>query len=741
MTDNPTRGMLEKLTARGIRIFQVHGIRDDGSCTCTRGSSCTEAGKHPFGTGWINNATTDMRKVDNWLAHAERLNWGILTGLESKLFVVDIDPRSGGEETWATIVAEHGELPKTMASRTGGGGTHYYMRRYGVDVFSGSGVLGPGVDIKGEHSLVVIPPSQHTSGGLYAWEVGPGEMGPTQTPKWLRELLTERQKEVHGNLPAFDEFFTIGSRDDALFKGIRKMYDQRIPPEVIRAVFVAKLESGEIEQGPGDAVTPEGIDQKIEAVLNYRRRKPLLTGSDVDRLRSHTANAKGFVEKHENDVLYVNGSGWFAWNKWCWGYDPAEQATTRMMIGYMDDLYHDAIGYDNKEDQRKASQWAINSQNSHNLSASLVVASKLDDMAITADDLDDNLWLINFRNGTLDLKTGELQEHDRSDHITKCVPADYDPGAECSTWLKTLDLAFDGNERLIGYLQRALGYSLSGDTSEQCMFICWGEDGNNGKSTILEGFHRAVGRDYSNMTDPVIITTEAKSLYALSSMAMLRGTRIVNMTEAAEGQYLNEAMVKQITGGDHIPAKFLHKDPFNFLPQFKVWMRTNSRPNVRGTEEAIWRRIKLIPFVQPIPEKLRKPRHVVDMMLDLEREGILAWAVEGCQMWQDQGLDDPDEVVDATTQYRTDMDIISQFLGETTTQDKTSKVPSTDLYRAYDRWCKENGFRGIMTSNRFSRRLKRLGLESEVVGGNKRVWVGVVLTDEWVRKSENIWEV
>jgi putative DNA primase/helicase len=396
-----------------------------------------------------------------------------------------------------------------------------------------------------------------------------------------------------------------------------------------------------------------------------------------------------------------------------------------------DEALEDARVPENFKAAISRAQWAMTSLNASRLRSMVSLAETREQIRVDSTDLDPRPTkkLLNVNNGTVNLKTGELMPHNPNMYITKMIPIDYDPEAECPFWMRTLELAFDGDKELIDYMQRAIGYSITGSTAEQCLFICWGEQGNNGKSTILETIQRLFG-DYAQMSDMKVITSSQMDNRVASSLAKLPGVRLVSMNEAEENQKFSESLIKQITGGDTLQACKKFKEPFEFQPVFKLWIRTNEKPIIRGMNDAIWRRIRLIPFEKPIPAEHRLSRDIVDVRLDKEAEGILNWCIQGAKRWYDGGLDDPDIVTAATQGYRTEMDIIEIFFDECVNDDVNGYVPRSELYQTFTRWAKENGLRYIMTSVAFGKRVgRKLNSPPREKIRGQYVWKGITLTE------------
>ncbi|MCM1506976.1 MAG: phage/plasmid primase, P4 family [Ruminococcus flavefaciens] len=247
-----------------------------------------------------------------------------------------------------------------------------------------------------------------------------------------------------------------------------------------------------------------------------------------------------------------------------------------------------------------------------------------------------------------------------------------------------LNQIFNNDKELIRYIQKALGYSLSGDTSEQCAFFLYGT-GRNGKSTFLEVVRRIMG-DYVTNIQPESIMIKASTNTANSDIARLKGARLVTSVEPNEGMRLNEGLLKQLTGDDMITARKLYGDEFEFRPEFKLWMATNHKPTIRGTDLGIWRRINIIPFTVTIPETAVDRNLSRKLMKELP--DILAWIVEGYKLWKAEGLRKPKVIADAVEEYRNEMDVISAFLASDYVM-QGGEVKAQALYAVYCQWADE----------------------------------------------------
>lgn len=317
-------------------------------------------------------------------------------------------------------------------------------------------------------------------------------------------------------------------------------------------------------------------------------------------------------------------------------------------------------------------------------------------------------WLLNCLNGTIDLRTGILSPHDPDNLITALVPVDYDPGATCPTWDAFVNRIMAGNVALITFLQRIIGYALTGSVSEQALFFLHGL-GANGKSTFLKTILAVLGRDYAKQAAPDVLV-ENRNRHP-TEVADLAGVRFVASIEVSDGKRLAEALVKQLTGGDPMKARHMRQDFFQFDPTFKILLAANHKPVIKGTDHAIWRRIKLIPFTVTIPEA--EQDKALDSKLLKELPGILAWAVRGCLDWQRDGLGVPSEVVDTTAAYRAESDVLTPFLDERCVRGEGFRTQAGPLFAAYRDWADANGIRSHdqLTTVSFGRELQARGFD------------------------------
>lgn len=352
-------------------------------------------------------------------------------------------------------------------------------------------------------------------------------------------------------------------------------------------------------------------------------------------------------------------------------------------------------------------------------------------VGITPNALDRNKMLLNTPDGIIDLAKFKFMPNDPEKYFTKSTTAKYVKHADFPLWKKFLSEIFGGNEELIRYVQKAVGYSLTGLTDEQCAFFLYGT-GRNGKSTFLDIIREIFG-DYASNIQPETIMVRTAAGAANSDIARLKGARLVTSVEPNEGVRINEGLLKQLTGDDIVTARKLYGDEFEFKPEFKLWMATNHKPIIRGTDTGIWRRIHLIPFTVQIPEE-RIDRKLKEKLLE-ELDGIFLWCIKGLRMYQSEGLKKPSAVEQAVNEYRNEMDTISKFLDECTVSAPLQSVRASELYNIYTKWCEQNG-EYKMTNTKFSIEIQKKFERKKMKNGN--VYCGLDFSEEYRPYSVSI---
>lgn len=446
-------------------------------------------------------------------------------------------------------------------------------------------------------------------------------------------------------------------------------------------------------------------------------------------------NAHRLAEHHGPLLRYTAAQNWLHWTGARWKMDDLgfvmrlAKDTVRGMFhhaGAILKLYKgDSLHEDDVKAAKKLIKYAEDSQSARKLKSMLELASSERGIVLRPEDFDTDAFLFNCDNATVDLRTGEPRMHESSDYITKLCPTYYDPDAKAPNWDKFLLEVFQTPE-LVSYVQRVIGYCLTGDVTERAIFVHYGT-GSNGKSTFLNTITDVIGSDYCARIGAAAITGVGKD-GPNPEIARLRAKRLATCIEIGDGKRLNEEIIKSLSGGarETISARFLFSNHIlEFVPQFKLHLAVNHRPEIRGQDTGIWSRIRLIPYTRTFAESERDLG--LHAKLAGEAKGILAWAVRGALEWRQKGLVTPDVVKAATVEYREEMDDLGEFLGMTYAYPSGS-VGAGELYKAYRDWAEARGEKPA-TQQAFGRRLTERGFKS---GKDKgvRIWQGVSLVPQ-----------
>jgi putative DNA primase/helicase len=431
-------------------------------------------------------------------------------------------------------------------------------------------------------------------------------------------------------------------------------------------------------------------------------------------------NAQRLFREHGRDIRYnAAWKKWLVWDGSRWEADEGALIHERG-LETVRNIYDDMLKTDDWRERIEIEKYAVLSESMRRREAFVKAASLIKALNITSEELDRNPWLLNVKNGTIDVATGEFREHRQEDLITKIANVEYDPQADCPLWKQFVREIMDYKAGVMNFVQTAAGWALTGDISEQTMFILFGS-GANGKSTFLNTIMYLLG-DYALAT-PTETFMRKTGDQITNDLARLRGTRFVTTTEAEQGRRLSEPLIKKITGNDQMTARFLYGEFFNFTPTFKIFMATNHKPVIKGTDYGIWRRIKLIPFTTRIAEE--KQDRELEGKLKGEAGGILNWMLEGTARWRRERLKAPAEILNATDEYRGEMDVIGNFLKERCIQVPGVSVRIRELFKAYQGWCDENNEHAV-SERFFGLRLKEMGYEQSRTA-EARYWLALGL--------------
>lgn len=533
----------------------------------------------------------------------------------------------------------------------------------------------------------------------------------------------------------------------------------RLAPEVgrlrpqFRAVIKAKL-----KQGFGREF-PESLSREFDRALEDRdgtdqKRPPAdpppreEAPSDAPNLLPYpmtdSGNAERLVVLYGHEIRFcVEMKKWLVWDGKRWAVD--EINVMRQKAKQMARLlYLQSLRLEREDLKTAMEKFARNSESCAMISNMLTLAAAEANIPISALALDQQPYLLNCQNGVIDLREGKLLAHNREFLITKLCPVSYQPHAECPQFQRFLEWAMGGNPdaeltettvRLVGFLQRALGYGLTADVSEKAVFVFYGSNGNNGKTTLLTLYREMLGRDYANLLlIETIMAAKPTDTTARADLADLRGARFVATSEVGKEDRLNEQRVKYLTQGmGWIKSRRLYENPLEFEATHKLYMDCNYRPQVKGGDKAIWRRLKLVPFEVTISEDQKDTR--LPDKLRKELAGILAWTVRGAMAWMKEGLGDPPEVSQAGEEWREHDDPLKEFLEDCCESGESLYVSIAEVMAAYHWWAKKHGERFPLSRQAFNERMQTSGFRQNrrrIDGKPVRIWDGIQLTAEVV---------
>ena len=436
-------------------------------------------------------------------------------------------------------------------------------------------------------------------------------------------------------------------------------------------------------------------------------------------------NACAFAHFYSGQLKYCRESkSWLSWNGVIWETGANERA--RQL--FIDSLHRRRRAYEAIEESERpvgVLKFLTNSENNPKVINGLMSAQNLPQFVVNIGDFDRDPMRLTVANGEIDLRTGRFEQA-RPEHFATCyTPVEFVEGAQASMWESALRATFRDDQQLLHFFQKCIGYSLTGDVSEQVMFVCVGE-GANGKSTVLEVVKELLG-GYGASTP--FLTFDAKSKNEQTNdLARLKGKRFVSIVETDEDSYLAEAKVKLATGGEALTCRYLHKEFFEYTPQYKIWMATNRAPQIKGTDHGIRRRLLLIPFNKRF-EGSERVAGLKELLMK-ELPGILNWALQGLAMWQREGLraNLPDAILNATEEYKEENDMIDSWMLERVEKaPETVRIRATEFYTSYAEYMKLSGVRpkGIVT---WGKDMKSRGVQ-KVRDARGYCYVGVKLAE------------
>lgn len=449
-----------------------------------------------------------------------------------------------------------------------------------------------------------------------------------------------------------------------------------------------------------DVYEPKTIKNDTEIALAFFGKNGVIAEMPKNNYdMTDTGNAQRLRDKYKGNIKYSYiRKKWLYWTGKVWTVDQTGEIK-KLADEIINDIKKEAFTEQDEDKQAELLKWATKTASSKGKEAMVKETQHIEGIPVLMDELDCYNDYLNCQNGVINLRTGELLPHDGNFMMSRISYAEYDnSGKKPELWLKFLDDVTNGDKELQEYLQKCVGYSLSGSIREQCCFFLYGM-GNNGKSTFLDTISDLLGT-YASNVQPDTIMMKKNDSGANSDIARLKSTRFVTSEEPTEGVRLNEGLVKQLTGGGKVTCRFLYGDEFEYEPEFKIWIGTNHKPVIRGTDVGIWRRIRLIPFEVNIPKD--KVDKNLKWKLRKELPQIMKWAVDGCIKWQKEGLELPKCVEQATNEYKVEMDILANFMESCIEIDYVNgtAISAQDLFALYGAWAKKNN-EFEMTSRKF----------------------------------------
>jgi putative DNA primase/helicase len=612
------------------------------------------------------------------------------------------------------------------------------------------------VELRAGRHMVMVPPSQHPNGEYLAFEGGPGTFPeavpmPASLPTDVRDLAIAILLGRH--------WPGEGARHDASLAAAGFLLREGFTPERVERIIAGatqiagddqvgdrladvrttaeKLAAGEPATGGPTLEQVLTAGKKVVAQLKTWLKAdpppaPTVRVEGADLFAGDLDNAATLVERYGHEFRYSSALGWLRWDGRRWTEDDTLVIQQRAKTVARDLLLFlpDAI---NSRDRDGRAKRIISAQEARRIGAMMKLATSEPPIPVSIGALDTDTWLLTVRNGTIDLRTGALRPHRPEDLITKLAPVDYDPEAPCPRWERFLAEIFAGDAGLIEFMQRFVGHCLTGDVREH-VFSIWHGAGRNGKSTLKEIQFALMG-DYA-LSTPATTFLEKRPGDIPNDLARLRGARLVVAVEPEHGAKLATAMVKEMTGGDRIPARFLRREWFHFYPTFKPVLITNARPIIRDVTHAMWARVRLIPFdvifhdPRETAPGLKQDKHLGSILRG-ELSGILNWAIAGCLAWQREGLGGAAKIAQATADYRVESDWFAAFLAAHCEMAAEFEVNMTDLFNRFRVWgVATEGRAQTVTASWFGRMLSERGIgkrETTVQGQSVTVRTGLRL--------------
>ena len=488
------------------------------------------------------------------------------------------------------------------------------------------------------------------------------------------------------------------------------------PQEIINLLIAFRRRHGKARADREKALRQDYLERMLSKVLSSITQQRKCKVND-------TGNARRLVLRHGKNIQYVpHWKKWLIWDGTRWTPDD-KGYVVELAKETITSMYAQANTIEDKKERKDFVKAVKRQEYKSRITAMIQLAQSVPGIPLLPKQLDTDPEKLCVLNGVVDLRTGELLPHKRDDLITKQAPVIYDPDASSELFDSFKEKILPDPE-VRNFVQRAAGYSLLGSNQEEILLFIYGPPAS-GKSTLMRVIKETLG-DYAVVSDFETFTTTRRSGSPRNDIARLAGKRLLLSNEIAEGAKMAETLVKQVTGGDVVAARFLREEFFEFIPQFTLWLTANNRPRIDSVDGAIWRRIREIPFEVAIPEEERDPL-LKRELCDLETHGpaVLTWLVKGCLEYYEKGLEQPTAVSRATEEYREEMDHIATFLGDCVLLGPNYRENNTALYDAYVKWCRFHRIHPVGRKT-FTQDLQRKGYVQKRQG-RQRLWEGIEL--------------
>lgn len=663
--------------------------------------------KQPLINGGFKAASTEHTIVENWERQLHPALWGIPCS-SNGFFAVDIDPDGIG--TWQGWLDTYGLPEPTPYQKTPRGGWHYLFRLpEGVKIPNTAGKLAKGIDLRSDGYIC--------TGKGYEWQI-PLSEPLAEAPEWLlakiKALSAPKPAQKRELIPPVDnadlwlrkalEKAEIGKRNEVGFWLACQLRDAGLPQ--FEAEDYLTIYANGVPQD-GTPYTESEALASVEQAYNRAPREPVALSKPDDYPLTDAGNAEFFAAREAGRICYRHDlQRWYVYKNPIWAADQDGEPERRALEAVRERQVN-ALAIEDIDKRKRALNFLLNCESDFRLRSLLNIAKITEPLAKGGTQFDQEDFLLATQNGVIDLQTGAFRAGQAGDYLTQITPIAYNPEAKAPRWTQFLSEIYQGDRELIAFVQRAVGYCLTGQTGEQVFFFCYGT-GSNGKSVFLDALRALLGDYATNAKFATFVQEKTYSSHDDDLMA-LEGARLVTSAESKALGALADDVLKIITGGDPLTGSRKYEHTRTFLPKFKLWLAANHLPKVKDYTEAFWRRVILLPFNERF-SGAQADKHL-SAKLHRELSGILNWAIEGCLLYQEQGLNPPQRCADAVAAWRADNDVLIDFLDTCKVSDK-AECKVGDLYHAYEDWCMANGQKAVYVNN-FSQIVEAHGYKRE----------------------------